>query len=180
MGLPPATPPTEYRVTRFVLHTGQPSITSKIRQPSRQRRICTPAATPSAPADAVIAPGDVLNLSDRMTADGNFDWSPPPGRWVVLRMGYSLTGAKNSPASAEATGLEWINSNRAAVRAYLDEYLKRYQSASGGLMGARGVGFIVTDSWEAGAQNWTPALFDEFKRRRGYDLHRGCPCSRAK
>lgn len=175
MGLPPATPPTEYRVTRFVLHTAAAVNHFEDKAAFAATPNLYAAATPSAPADAVIAPGDVLNLSDRMTADGNFDWSPPPGRWVVLRMGYSLTGAKNSPASAEATGLEVDKLDRAAVRAYLDEYLKRYQSASGGLMGARGVGFIVTDSWEAGAQNWTPALFDEFKRRRGYDLHPWMP-----
>ena len=42
-------------------------------------------------------------------------------------------------------------------------------------MGERGVQFVVTDSWEAGAQNWSKDLFAEFKQRRGYDLHPWMP-----
>ncbi|HEY1312599.1 MAG TPA: glycosyl hydrolase, partial [Steroidobacteraceae bacterium] len=175
LGLAPVPPPSEYRVSRFMLHTC--AVVNHFED--KAAFAATPnlyaAPTPPAPADVVIAPGDVLDLTDHMSADGRLDWSPPPGRWVVLRMGYSLTGAKNSPASPEATGLEVDKLDRNAVRTYLDQYLAQYQSASGGLLGARGVGFVVTDSWEAGAQNWTPALFDEFKRRRGYDLHAWLP-----
>ena len=37
----------------------------------------------------------------------------------------------------------------------MDTYLDNYQSAVGPLMGARGLDFLISDSWEAGAQNWT-------------------------
>jgi len=110
-----------------------------------------------------------------MDADGRLTWTAPAGRWRVLRFGYSLTGAKNGPASPEATGLEVDKLNREAVRGYLDHYLNLYQSASKGLMGEHGVQFVVTDSWEAGAQNWTNDLFAEFKQRRGYDMHPWMP-----
>ncbi|MBW8902249.1 MAG: glycoside hydrolase, partial [Massilia sp.] len=33
----------------------------------------------------------------------------------------------------------------------------------------RGVQTLLTDSWEAGVQNWTPAMLAEFRARRGYD-----------
>ncbi|PNB53212.1 glycoside hydrolase, partial [Pseudomonas sp. FW305-130] len=33
-----------------------------------------------------------------------------------------------------------------------------------------GLGYMVTDSWEAGVQNWTEAMPSEFKRLRGYDI----------
>src|SRR3954453_17115102 len=33
-----------------------------------------------------------------------------------------------------------------------------------------GLNYMVTDSWEAGAQNWTPSLMEEFKKRRGYSI----------
>jgi hypothetical protein len=175
LGLAPQPPPTEFRVSRFMLHTA--AVVDHFED--KAAFAATPGlyalSTPPAPADVVIARGDVLDISGHMSEGGRLDWSPPPGRWVVLRMGYSLTGAKNSPASPEATGLEVDKLDRDAVRTYLDRYLTQYQSASGGLLGARGVGFMVTDSWEAGTQNWTPALFDEFRRRRGYDLHAWLP-----
>jgi hypothetical protein len=51
----------------------------------------------------------------------------------------------------------------------MDDYLKLYQDASGGMMGKHGVNNVATDSWEAGLQNWTDGILDDFKRLRGYD-----------
>ncbi|HYA48451.1 MAG TPA: glycosyl hydrolase, partial [Burkholderiales bacterium] len=39
-----------------------------------------------------------------------------------------------------------------------------------GLMGKRGLQYVITDSWEAGVANWTDRMMAEFSRRRGYDL----------
>jgi len=133
------------------------------------------SATPEAGADAVIAISDVLDLTGKLTSDGRLQWDAPPGRWLVLRLGYSLTGAKNSPASAEATGLEVDKLDRDAVTDYLHHYLDLYESASGGLIGRRGLQYMITDSWEAGAQNWTGKMFEEFNRLRGYDRHPWLP-----
>jgi hypothetical protein len=131
--------------------------------------------TPSAPAAAVVRKSDVVDLTTRLRPNGTLDWTPPPGRWVVLRLGYSLTGHKNSPASPEATGLEVDKLDRGAVRSYFESYLDQYRGATGGLMGKRGLQYVITDSWEAGLQNWTPAMLSEFARRRGYDPHPWLP-----
>jgi len=72
----------------------------------------------------------------------------------VLRIGYSLTGAQNRPASPEATGLEVDKLNKGYVKAYFDNYLDQYKDATGGLMGKRGLQYVITDSWEAGVANW--------------------------
>jgi hypothetical protein len=48
-------------------------------------------------------------------------------------------------------------------------YLDLYRSAVGPLMGKRGLQFMISDSWEAGAQNWTDDMLAEFTKRRGYD-----------
>ncbi len=126
-------------------------------------------ATPQVAPDETVRRGDVVDLTARMRPDGSLDWTPPEGRWVVLRMGYSLTGARNSPASPEATGLEVDKLSRRHVRAYLENYLDQYKDATGGLMGKRGLQYVITDSWEAGVQNWTDEMIAEFTRRRGYD-----------
>lgn len=118
----------------------------------------------AAPVEA--APGtavrrdDVVDLTSRMGADGMLDWTPPAGRWTVLRLGYSLTGAENHPATAEATGLEVDKLNRAHVRDYMEHYLDTYGD---------GPTSLTVDSTEVGAQNWTETILDDFRWLRGYD-----------
>lgn len=105
-----------------------------------------------------------------MKQDGTLEWDAPAGNWVVLRMGYSLTGRTNHPASPEATGLEVDKLDAHAVKAYFDNYLDQYKDATGGLMGKRGLQYVITDSFEAGGANWTKNLMAEFAKRRGYDM----------
>ena len=127
--------------------------------------------TLQASKDAVIAKAEVVDLTQRMAADGTLRWTPPPGRWRVIRLGYSLTGQENGPTQPEATGLEVDKLSPVHIRAYLNEYLGRFASATGpDLIGRKGLQNLVADSWEAGLQNWTEDLPAEFRSRRGYDM----------
>ncbi|MFV8341020.1 glycosyl hydrolase [Flavobacterium sp. XS2P39] len=123
------------------------------------------------PSTDGIALENVVDLSDKINADGALNWTPPAGNWKLVRFGFSLLGITNHPASKEATGLEVDKLDPVAIRAYFENYLDQYKSATGGLMGDKGgLQYIVTDSWEAGAQNWTKNLPAEFLKRRGYSL----------
>ena len=116
------------------------------------------------------APSDVIDLTSKVSSDGKLSWTPPKGHWRVLRLGYSLTGTENHPATLEATGLEVDKLNKDAVRAYMTTYLDTYQSFLGpDLMGKRGVVALLNDSTEVGPQNWTDDMVKEFRARRGYD-----------
>ncbi|HUD93868.1 glycosyl hydrolase [Sphingobium sp.] len=123
---------------------------------------------PSAPA---IDPAKVIDLTDRLRPDGTLDWTAPKGGdWRIVRMGYSLTGKTNHPATPEATGLEVDKYDAAAVRRYLETYLGMYRDTVGAdWIGRKGIRALLTDSIEVGASNWTPRVVDEFKARRGYD-----------
>jgi hypothetical protein len=126
--------------------------------------------TPEAPREMCISKNDVIDLTSRLSSDGTLDWTPSPGKWVVLRMGYSLTGHRNGPASPEETGLETDQLSSVHVREYMDHYLGLLQRAAGpSLFGGGGVRALLADSIEAGAQNWTEDMLAEFKARRGYD-----------
>ena len=132
-------------------------------------------ATPAVSAQDAVRKADVIDLTSKMRPDGTLDWTPPAGTWMVVRLGYSLLGITNHPASPEATGLEVDKLNRAYVKAYLDNYLGQYKDTVGPLMGKRGLQYVVTDSWEAGAENWTDDMIAEFTKRRGYDPHPWLP-----
>ncbi len=123
-------------------------------------------------ANDVIATNDIVDLTNKLSADGMLNWIPPGGsEWAIVRFGYSLMGITNHPASPEATGLEVDKLDPVAVKNYFTNYLDQYENATGGLMGKKGgLQFMVTDSWEAGAQNWTANLPAEFQKRRGYSI----------
>ncbi|HMS20793.1 glycosyl hydrolase [uncultured Sphingorhabdus sp.] len=117
-----------------------------------------------------VDPAKVINLTSHLRPDGTLDWTPPPGRWQVLRLGWSLTGKENHPATVEGTGLEVDKYDAAAVQRYIDQYLASYDKAVGQeRIGKNGIRAFLNDSIEVGPANWTPKLIDEFKRRRGYD-----------
>jgi hypothetical protein len=166
---PPTGPQVEH-IAELVLHTG-----ARVNR-FQEKAAFSPVpdlygfATPAVAAADAIKKSDVVDLTAEMHPDGTLAWMPPAGRWVIVRMGYSLLGITNHPASNEATGLEVDKLNRAYVKNYMDQYLDNYKSAVGAdMMGARGVKFVITDSWEAGSQNWTDDMIAEFTRRRGYD-----------
>jgi len=122
------------------------------------------------PDVAGIEPSQVIDLTSRLKQDGTLDWTAPNGTWRVLRLGWSLTGKTNHPATAEATGLEVDKYDGDAVREYLEHYIDMYRDAAGSdLVGENGVRAILTDSIEVGPSNGTPALIEQFKRLRGYD-----------
>jgi len=133
------------------------------------------AFTPAIDVKETISKSDVIDLTAQMKPDGTLEWTPPAGNWMVLRLGYSLTGHKNSPASPEATGLEVDKLSAEHVKAYFTNYLDQYKDATGGLMGAKGLKYVITDSWEAGVQNWTDGMITEFAKRRGYDMYPWIP-----
>ncbi len=125
--------------------------------------------TPPAPAGMTVPSRDIVDLTARMAPDGGLTWDVPDGNWAIVRFGHSPTGQKNLPAPVEGQGLESDKLSREAVNSYLDGFLNPISKALGPLMGKRGLTHLLSDSWEAGVQNWTPGFLGEFRRRRGYD-----------
>ena len=132
-----------------------------------------PAAEPESP-DLTIRPESVIDLSKNLLPDGTLEWTVPPGDWIILRSGLAPTGTTNSPAPAEATGLEVDKMNRAALKAHFDAYitplLKRLSPAE-----RKSWTHVIADSYETGPQNWTDGFAAGFQKRYGYDPLRFLP-----
>ena len=117
---------------------------------------------PAIPLDGIV------DISSKMTTDGKLTWDVPTGKWTILRMGYTPTGAINAPAPSEATGLE------------CDKFSKEGIEASwAGMMGPvikslgpekKALHDCLIDSYERGHQNWSATFPQEFAKRRGYDI----------
>jgi hypothetical protein len=171
---PPSGPPPRrsYRLYQLVFHAA-----ATVNEFEKKAMFAIPpldfyaiASAPDFAPGTAVDPKDVVVLSDRMQPNGRLDWTPPAGRWTVLRIGYSLSGQQNHPATPEATGLEVDKLNAADVRAYMEHYLDTYEKVTGPpLFGKRGLQAFVVDSAEIGEQNWTDDILSEFERLRGYD-----------
>ena len=111
--------------------------------------------------------GDVAIDITEHYKDGILSWDVPEGEWKIYRMGSTLTGKLNGPAPEEATGLEVDKMDKEAFRRYFRQYFSMYQDAAGPYW--KSIRYLLTDSWEAGCQNWTPRMREEFTARRGYD-----------
>lgn len=163
-------PPTSYAVSEIQLRRA-----ARVHRAEEKAGFAAAAdyyaiETPVAAVDRAPGTDQVLDLTGRMQSDGTLTWTPPPGRWTILRLGYSLTGKRNEPAPAEATGLEVDKLDAGAVRGYVNAYLDMITDAVGpSLIGKRGVTALLSDSIESGSQNWTPSMIGEFRKRQGYD-----------
>lgn len=113
-----------------------------------------------------IPAAQVINL--KLESDGAVKWTPPAGKWTILRFGHTLTGAENAPAPASGRGLECDKLSKAGIEAQFKGLIQKLVADSPSRVGKS---FVAThiDSWENHSQNWTPKFREEFRRLRGYD-----------
>jgi hypothetical protein len=123
---------------------------------------------PAQTGEEDAAASQVIDVSDRMSSDGTLVWDVPAGEWEILRFGYTPSGAVVSTASEAWQGLVVDYLSPAAFDSYWNRVVAPLiEDASS--PSHRSLKYLVTDSWEAGGMNWTPAFRTEFQRRRGYD-----------
>jgi hypothetical protein len=117
----------------------------------------------------VIQPEQIVELTKQLKPDGTLDWNVPDGDWTIVRMGRRVTGASTRPAPDTAIGLECDKMDAKALEDHFNHFVGVLLDKLSPRAKAHGLTTLHMDSWEAGAQNWTPSLLDEFKKRRGYD-----------
>lgn len=126
------------------------------------------------PAAAIIQSETLIDLSAHLSDDGVLTWNAPKGKWTILRLGHTPTGAKNRPGVVGGQGLECDKMNRIAVDAFWKGGIDPIIQKLGPLIGTA-VTKCHVDSYEVGTTNWTNDFEKEFKRLRGYDCNRFLP-----
>lgn len=121
------------------------------------------------PAAACVPPVAVADLTGKMQPDGTLAWEAPAGNWTVMRFGHTTTGKTNHPAPLSGRGLECDKLSREALDVHWNRGIQPVLDKLGPLAG-QSLNNILIDSYEVGANTWTPKFRGEFQRLRGYDL----------
>ena len=112
--------------------------------------------------DAIIPVDAILDLSDKMDADGTLRWDAPEGDWTVMRLGRRLTGQTTRPAPLAGLGLESDKFERSGIEAHFAAFDDK-------LLDVAKFSTLHHDSWEMSSQNWSEHFRELFQKSRGYD-----------
>ena len=118
-----------------------------------------------------IAQDKIIDITSFLKPDGTLDWKVPEGNWTIIRLGSRNNGAVTRPAPMPGLGFEADKFDTTAINAHMENFtgklFKKIGIPDKNLQG--GLKMLHMDSWEMGAQNWSPRFREEFKKRRGYD-----------
>jgi hypothetical protein len=130
-----------------------------------------------APLLALVAyprSGESVNLTPLVDAQGSLQWAAPPGTWTLQAVFLGWHGKLVERAAPGGEGNVIDHFSSAAIRKYLAFFDERF-----GNLQLSGLRAFFNDSYEVddatGQADGTPALFEEFQRRRGYDLRAHLP-----
>jgi hypothetical protein len=118
--------------------------------------------------------GRTVDLTKSVSDDGLLTWDVPAGAWRVMRIGCTLHGSTTQCVGSGPGGLEIDAMNASAMDAHFAETGAKLIADAGPLAG-KSLQYFHIDSWELGQPTWTPAMREEFKKRRGYDLLKFLP-----
>ncbi|NEW81997.1 MAG: glycosyl hydrolase [Mariniphaga sp.] len=118
-----------------------------------------------------IAQDKIIDITHFLKPDGTLDWKVPEGNWTIIRLGSRNNGAVTRPAPMAGLGFEADKFDTTAINAHMENFtgklFKKIGIPDKNIQG--GLKMLHMDSWEMGAQNWSPRFREEFKKRRGYD-----------
>lgn len=118
--------------------------------------------------------GEAVELTNKVDASGKLNWTAPAGKWnlYALFMGWHGKQVERAAPGGEGNVIDHFSS--AALKNYLKPFDKAFQNFDISHLRA-----FFNDSYEVddarGQSNYTPKLFEEFKKRRGYDLKNELP-----
>ena len=125
---------------------------------------------PPVPGEETARSEEVVDLSDRLDAEGTLRWDVPEGTWEVLRFGFTIADRAYVSTSSDGwKGYALDVFDAGAFLRYWDAVVEPLLSAAGPFCGTT-LQYLHTDSWEIEAVNWTPRFREAFRERRGYEL----------
>ncbi len=110
---------------------------------------------------------EAIEIIDKIDTDGNLDWTAPEGKWEIYIVWMNGTGQQVKRAAPGNKGLVIDPFSIESLSFYLKRFNKAFNSRNIESLRAQ-----YHDSFEYYKANWTKNIFEEFQKRRGYDLHK--------
>jgi hypothetical protein len=120
--------------------------------------------------ETILNKDKIIIITDGLDKSDHLKNALPQGEWDVLRFGHTTTGKKNLTAPVSGQGLEVDKLSRKALNSFWNLYPAKLLEMAGDHAGKTFKRFEI-DSYEAGNQDWTPDMANEFKNRRGYAIY---------
>jgi len=114
-------------------------------------------------------PDSIVDLTDRIDAEGRLKWQAPAGQWVIMRFVCTNTGERLKVPSPNSDGLATDHLSREATLAFLNHLTARLKTKLGDLS-ETALKYLYLASYEVRGPIWTPDLIEQFKGYRGYDM----------
>ncbi|MDQ6812980.1 MAG: glycoside hydrolase family 2 protein [Bacteroidota bacterium] len=118
--------------------------------------------------------GQILNVTGLVDAQGKLNWKAPEGKWNLYALFEGLHGKMVERAAPGGEGYAIDHFSKEALHTFLNKFDEAFKGHDVSYVRA-----LFNDSYEVddarGQSNWTPRLFDEFQKRRGYDLRKYLP-----
>lgn len=110
---------------------------------------------------------EVINLTSYVSSDGLLKWDKAPKKkqYQIITVYCSRTRQQVKRAAPGGEGYVIDHFDRDAVAHYLQRFEKAFDNSSSPYPHS-----FFNDSYEVYKANWTPKIFEEFEKRRGYKL----------
>lgn len=131
-------------------------------------------SSPGLPPLILDSPNVVVDVTDRVDANGRLDWDIPQGEWIVMRFVCANTGLSLRLPSPNSGGLAIDHFNAEATRFHFEYLLEKLQEELGDFKNTALKQMYVC-SYELSGSTWTPDFLAQFAERRGYDMTRYLP-----
>jgi hypothetical protein len=118
--------------------------------------------------------GEISDLTNKVDASGKLNWTAPKGEWKLIAVFQGWHGKMVERAAPGGEGYAIDHFSHEATTTFLNKYDEVFKGQD-----LKHLRAFFNDSYEVddaqGEGNWTPKLFEEFERRRGYDLKKHLP-----
>jgi len=117
---------------------------------------------------------EIVNLTAKVDTDGKLNWTAPAGNWKLYAVFEGWHGKMVERAGPGGEGDVIDHFSSTAIDNYLGHFTTSFKNQD-----ISGLRAWFNDSYEVddarGEADFTPLMFDEFQKRRGYDLRNYIP-----
>ena len=128
-----------------------------------------PVSLPLMAVTANSADGQYVELTSKVDADGKLNWTAPDGDWTICALFLGWHGKLVERAGPGGEGDVIDHFSGAATSRYLAKFDEAFKGRD-----VSHIRYYFNDSYEVddaqGNSDWTEDFFNEFRKRRGYDL----------